>query len=222
MNQNNVRQISPEEIARAQGLTPEELQKTQVLNLKDIEETVRFEKMTSKKPAAIVAIIGITAILFGATFQISTSLQKSKEKKLEKRAVEKVAHKVEEKTLTCVKTTLNNQDGTDTVYTYSFDFEDNKLVGYNKTFNIIETAGKTEGANTIANYKKEYSQTSNLPKGYDLSIKEEQKGITIITNVDFKLLDLTKLPQDKKVEYQKNTEYDVIKKEMLEKGYTVE
>ena len=55
MNQNNqnVRQITPEEIAQAEGLpkpmTPEELQKTQILNLNELENTIRFEKITSKK-----------------------------------------------------------------------------------------------------------------------------------------------------------------------------
>ena len=48
---NNVRQITPEEIAQAEGLpmpmTQEELQKTQILNLNELEKTIRFEKITS-------------------------------------------------------------------------------------------------------------------------------------------------------------------------------
>ena len=81
MNQNNyqgIRQVTPEEIAQAQGipLTHEELQKTQVLNLKEFSETVRFEKLTSKKPAIILAVIGALLITFGTTFQIAESLSK--------------------------------------------------------------------------------------------------------------------------------------------------
>ena len=37
-----------------QELTKEELQKTQILNLKELEETIVFEKKTSKKPAIFV------------------------------------------------------------------------------------------------------------------------------------------------------------------------
>ena len=43
-------------------VTPEELQKTLVLNLADFEETARIEKMTSKKPALIVALLGVFSI----------------------------------------------------------------------------------------------------------------------------------------------------------------
>ena len=43
-------------------MTQEELQKTQVLNLKDVEEAARFERITSKKPAIIVATIGLVTV----------------------------------------------------------------------------------------------------------------------------------------------------------------
>ena len=89
MNQNDMRNqpraVSPEEIERVNKLSPEELQKTQVLNLKDVEEAVRIEKRTSKKPAIILGIVGITLLLFGSGFQIATAL---KEKKQEESVVE--------------------------------------------------------------------------------------------------------------------------------------
>ena len=62
MNDNNlqgIRQVTPEEIAKVEGipLTSEELQKTQVLNLQEVEEVARMEKLASKKPAIIVSYI---------------------------------------------------------------------------------------------------------------------------------------------------------------------
>ena len=62
MNNNNVRQISEEEIK--QTLTKEELQQTQVLNLDELEKTIRIEKKTSKKPAILIATIGGIVFLF--------------------------------------------------------------------------------------------------------------------------------------------------------------
>ena len=69
MNQNmQVRQISQEEVDIARGvkqqMTPEELQRTQVLNFQDVEDLANFEKRTSKKPAIIIAILGIISITF--------------------------------------------------------------------------------------------------------------------------------------------------------------
>ena len=61
MNNNNVRQISDEEIK--QELTKEQLQQTQVLNFQEVQKAIRFEKITSKKPAILVAVLGIISII---------------------------------------------------------------------------------------------------------------------------------------------------------------
>ena len=55
----------------------EELQRTQVLNLKDVEETVKYEKSISKKPAMIIAIIGAIFLTLGSTLQIAKTMKKS-------------------------------------------------------------------------------------------------------------------------------------------------
>ena len=56
MHNNNGQQY---DYSKVHQITPEELQKTLVLNLKDFEETARIEKITSKKPALTVALIGV-------------------------------------------------------------------------------------------------------------------------------------------------------------------
>ena len=72
-NQQNTQQRNKVQ-QRSQQMTQEELQKTQVLNLKDVEEAARFERITSKKPAIIVAAIGVLSIMFGATFGVVQTL----------------------------------------------------------------------------------------------------------------------------------------------------
>ena len=83
MNQNNMnnqpRMVTPEEIERVNHITTEELQKTQVINLKDLEEVARIEKRTSKKPAILLAILGLTFLLLGSGVQIAFSLRDKKE-----------------------------------------------------------------------------------------------------------------------------------------------
>lgn len=227
MNQgnNNVRQVTAEEIALAQGLTQEELQKTQVLNLKDVEEVARIEKISSKKPSIIVAVIGILLLLVGTGVQIVSSM-KPEEKKVEKRNT--TPPQVERETLNCVKTTLNNPDGTDTVYTITYSFENKKLVGYTKSYNVIPTVGNNQGPTTIEEYKKNYPTSSDVLEGYQTILSSNNNGVTITTIVDFKKLDLTKVKDNDKaraytkVEYSKNTDYQTVQKDMLDKGFTVE
>ncbi len=92
------RQISPEEVLQVQNpkqyqqqqqqqqqMTQQELQRTQVLNIDELEKTVRFEKISSKKPAIIVAAIGILFLTFGTTFQVASNLKGSS--KVEKRDI---------------------------------------------------------------------------------------------------------------------------------------
>ena len=41
----------------------EELTRTQVLNLQELEHAAKYEKKTSKKPAAVLAILGVFLFL---------------------------------------------------------------------------------------------------------------------------------------------------------------
>lgn len=227
MNQenNNVRQITPEEIAQAQGLTPEELQQTQVLNLNDLQKTIRFEKISSKKPALIVAAIGLVLLVFGTAYQLTGAM---KAETPEKRIVEKKEVVKDTKVLNSVKTTLNNPDGTDTVYTITYKFEEDQLIEVNKSYNVIPTPGNSGGINTIESLKNTYKESKTLPEGYSITLTENGDGITIETSIDYKKLDLTKVNTDESkvvytaIDYQKNADYEKIRKDMLDQGFTVE
>ena len=71
-----------------QELTKEELQKTQILNLKELEETIVFEKKTSKKPAIFVAILGILSIIAGTSVMTVQHLN-AKKAQLQKNEIQK-------------------------------------------------------------------------------------------------------------------------------------
>ena len=223
MNNNEVRQISDEEIR--QELTKEQLQQTQVLNFQEVQKTIHFEKVTSKKPAILIAVIGLISILFGGSLQIATSLN-TKPQNVQKREVKQT---VETKKLNCIKTTLDNPDGTNTIYNINYKFENDKLVEETKLYNISATAGKEEGKKSIEKYIKEYEELLNETVGYTIDISSTSNTtIAVKVIIDYKKLNLTKLntiQQTKeftKVEYNKNTSYKDIRSEALEKGFTVE
>jgi hypothetical protein len=225
MNNNGVRQVSDEEIR--QTLTKEELQQTQVLNFQEVQKTIRFEKITSKRPAILIAVIGIISLVLGGSLQIATSLN-SKPENIQKRDIKKDI-KVEVKNLNGIKTTLNKEDYTDTVYNVTYKFENEKLVGFTKEYNVSAVTGKNEGKKSIEKYIEEYKKLNNNTEGYTIDISStENTTITVKVVVDYKKLDLTKLneiqstEQFTKVDYNKNTSYSEIRSKLLDEGYTVE
>ena len=227
MNQNDLnnkpRMISPEEIQRVNNISQEELQQTQVINLKDVEEAVRIEKRTSKKPAIILGIVGIAFLLFGSIVQVSTSL---KEKKAEEKVIE---HRREEKTvkktyLSCNQTKLNT-NGIDFVYSFSYSFEDSKLVKETKILTAVPTPGNNKGVEDITKSKESLKKYINRSQGYNLALTETEKGYTLTTEIDYKEFDATKINVLQKenmatsVDYAANTLEETIKEDMLEKKF---
>jgi hypothetical protein len=238
MNQNNIhriRQVTPEEVAQVQRvpLTQEELQKTHVLNLQEVQEAVRFEKMTSKKPAIFVAVIGFLLITFGTTFQVSQTLSanRAKQNKVEQRSIEKEEPIVEKeimKSLKCSLNSFNNADGTDTAFTVLYNFTNNKLVGFTKTFHIAVTPGSTVGTTTVQAYLKNYQAFLNQLEGYQISVNPVDNGLVTTVIVDYNLLDLTTVPEiqqthfSTKIDYAIDTPYETIEQDMKNNNYTCE
>lgn len=222
MNNDNVRQISDEEVKKA--LTREELQQTQVLNYKEVQKAIRFEKITSKKPAMLIAILGVISLLFGGSLQVATILQPKPQ--IQKRDVKQ---NIEVKNLLCAKTTLNNPDNTNTVYNVTYKFENDKLVGITKEYNVSAVTGKEEGKKSIEKYITEYKELLNNSEGYTISIDTtENTAISIKVVVNLKKFDLTKfneIQQTKtftKVDYNRNSTYEDIREDMIAAGFTVE
>ena len=232
-NNNQPRAISPEEVLQAQHpMTQQELQRTQVLNIDEVEKAVRYERISSKKPAIAVAVLGILLLAFGTTFQITDNLKANK--KVEKRDIaEEVTKKeivptIATSSLNCNQTLLNNQDGTDTIYTIKYDFEDNKLVGFTKSFTITPTVGNPLGATTVQNYTRDYQPFINPIEGYQISVVPNAGTLLVTVIVNFKKLDLTLLNPiqqthfSTKIDYPLDTTKEVIQTEMINNGFVCE
>ena len=231
MNQNMQNMQNNQNQIQKQQMTQEELQRTQVLNLQEVEKVAKFEKGTSKKPAIIFAFIGILSITFGTTFGITEMLSANKtlKGKSQKRQVEKTKTEGKDsKSLSCTKTTINNPDGTDTIYNIKFAFEEGKLTGYTKTFTISPTPGNPQGPTGVQNYVIGYQSFMNQAPGYTITVTPNGANLIAEVTVDYKVLDVTKISQEQqkhfttKLEYQLNTEKQTIYDEKVSQGFTCE
>lgn len=210
---------------QASQMTQEELQRTQVLNLKDVEEAVRIEKRTSKKPAIIVGMLGIISILFGSTFpMVQTLTTKPKDNTVR---IEKKRTINPESTLNCTLTKLSNADGTDTILNANYTFNYNKLIKAEKIFTINPTVGNPLGATTVQAYITGYKPfLVEQIAGYQMSSTPTENGLIVKSLVDLTVFNPTTLPTlhqgniATKVEYQVNTEKETIYKDLTSKGFT--
>lgn len=217
-----------------QNMSQEELLKTQVLNLNDLEKVASFEKKNSKKPALILAIIGIFSIMTGITYPyITTTLSGEKTVNNNSGTMtdnsenNNIASKIQEETLNCTYTQVGNQDGTDTAIAINFIFNEHKLQSYTKIINIIPTLGSTTGSVTIQNLLPAYQALELTPlTGYKITtVQTETGGMQSTINVDLSTLDKTTLTPAHignsfaNVEYELNTEKTAISATLTAAGY---
>lgn len=206
------------------NLSPEELQKTQVINLKDLEEIVRIEKKTSKKPAIIIGIIGLSLLFGGVGVQVSNTLKEKREAEqlVEQRRAEEI---VEKDYLSCEQTT-SPANSLDYNYSITYDFEDNKLVGSTKILSVTPTPNKPEGAAEVKKYKDTLQKLVSTKKEYEITINDIPNGFVITTNIDYENLDLTKIkPENTKdkavsIDYKKGDSKEKIMADMKAKKFT--
>lgn len=210
----------------------EELQRTQVLNLKDVEETVKYEKSISKKPAMIIAIIGAIFLTLGSTLQIAKTMKKSVEPKVEKREIskEKEIQTVAPVILECQNIQLNNPDGTNITFTIDYTFNNYKLTKFTKKYSIAAIEGNQVGLQTIQQYIVGYRDFMNPVNGYTISVtpNETQTILTALVSADLEKIDMTTFPEMQKnhistsIDYQKDTAFLTIQSDMSSKGFTCE
>ena len=202
-------------------LSPEELQQTQVINLKDLEEVVRFEKRTSKKPAIILGIIGLALLIGGSSIQVATIL---KEKREEEKIIEQRRNQTVEKDyLSCEQ--IKSANDLDYKYSFTYDFENSKLVKATKILSIAPTPDKPNGAAEVTKYKDEIRKVMKTTDGYESSLTDTDNGFVLTTNVDYSELDLEEVKEQSKniavsVDYKKNTLKSVIVTDMKNKNFT--
>ncbi len=220
------------EYQKVHQVTPEELQKTLVLNLADFEETARREKMTSKKPALIVALIGVFSIALGFSFPLVETLT-AKDKPADSITENREEYeKEDEEILLNQETVICNfdkmiADGTHVTIVAKTTFRDGGIVAFTRTTTINPIPGNGFGPSSIAAINTSLQPTAVQIGGYSVNIKPTvEGGITIVTDTDYSKIDLTMFPQKNQtfyqtsVDYASNTPKEQVLPDMVTKGYT--
>ncbi|MBQ3307141.1 MAG: hypothetical protein IJG68_02990 [Bacilli bacterium] len=220
----------------SQFMTPEELQKTQVLNLDDVKATARIEKISSKKPAALLASFGVLLLVVGFFFPTIQSLAAKHEREVNEPEYREevddeedvVATPVKE-TLNCTLSKLNNANGTDELLSVTYNFEDNEIKTYSKEYTLRQSEGVTETPTELASYLEalEPFLAKQVP-GYVMTLQQIANGSITKTTVNYSELDYNSIPAENQsnyrfdVPFQSNTTSSDVRSGLVSQGYTCE
>jgi len=239
MNQNR---ISPEQVAQTtqtpqQRMTMEQLQKTQVLNLEDFKETTRIEKLSSQRPAKIVAMLGVMLIAMGILFPSFQSLTErgkttnptQTEFREQSKTVEKKQEKII-KDLSCRYEQLNLANGSDEIINAYYTFNDNKLTNSTKEFIIRKSAQSTEAEPAILKAYLDALQPflAVQTTGYSIGVENIENGSITKSVVDYASLTYESIPamiQENprfSVPFKADTSYEDVKAGMEAQNYICE
>lgn len=190
-----------------QQLSEEELQRTQVLNFDDFKETARIEKIGNKKPAIIIAIIGIVSILLGTNYNGIKSLVSKKNEEPKQNVQTRKQEKKEEKVkINCTKSN-DNSDGTTEKIVVNFELNGDSINTYEKTYTLTIIPGSINGATSLQKFKDSLTQYIIQKDGYDLSSKDIENGIEVTTKVDYDKININDIPQQTQDNYRFNVTY---------------
>ena len=209
-----------------QQMTEEELQRTQVLNFDDFKQAARYEKISSKKPAVVVALIGILAILVGAGYPVVQS-QLSKKVDNDKDVIQaRKKDKVIKSELTCTSTTPAGTNGLDKTLTIKYEFNNEKLTGFTKTLDLKVTPGSAIGPKTLQDFIIAFEPYLIKKSGYEVSVQKLDNEVITTTEVDYDTIDINGIPDVNQsnsnfnVQYVVNTSKESIKQDMEKQEYT--
>lgn len=220
--------------SKVHQVTPEELQKTLVLNLADFEETARIEKMTSKKPALVVALLGVFSIALGFSFplvQSFTARDKTEETIVENREEyesEEEPILSNEDIVTC---TFDKKldDGSHVVSIADITFRNGVIVAFTRATTVNPIPGNGFGPSTVKLYNTMVQPLLVDMEGYKVTIQPTQESGTLITTtVDYDKLDFTMFPQKNQthfttsVDYASSTPKEQVLPDMETRGYICE
>ena len=210
-----------------QQMTEEELQRTQVLNIDDFKQTARYEKISSKKPAAFIAILGVIAILIGGSYPVIQS-QMSKQKEDNTKSTIQTRKKEDtiKSELTCTLVSPNEANGLDKTMTIKYTFNNEKLIAFTKTLDLKVTTGSAIGPNSLQGYLTALDPYLIKKNGYEVTVKKLDNEVITTTEVDYNKLDVNSIPEANQsnsnysVQYVVNTSKEAIKQDMEKQKYT--
>ena len=182
---------------KQQKISTEELAKTQVLNLDDVQKLAKYEKLISKKPALIVALIGAFSIIVGVSAQTVVSLSKANEPAPMPRVTNKVSTEKKEtvENVICSQTTVNEGAEINIKTTYDVEYRDNKMIKYTKTTDVTPTNATSVNALTsVQNGQVAFKAMESFSTtGYKLVVSSKESGYEVLVTIDPNTLDATKL-----------------------------
>lgn len=185
-------------MTKEEKLAKEELTKTQVLNLNELERIANYEKKTSKKPALVLAALGIMCITIGASYSgvlsILDSANNPPKNSVEHKEVDD-GSKQSIATMSCKYTAFGGEDGTDTTVDMTLIFNNGKLSNYTKVMNLVPTSGKeAETKAFVTQLLSDYQlfETLTIP-GYKISSNAKGNGFETVVSLELDELDLEQL-----------------------------
>ena len=189
-------------------ISQEELAKTQVLNLEDVHKIANYEKKTSKKPAILMAAVGLFSISMGLVYpsviDLGTSLVEANRISSDNSSSsDTIILEDIERVTTCKYYSEKNADGTTGTCVYDLYFDENKqLQKYRMTFDIEPLSGNVNGLLVVQNLYNSYKAIDNLPlNGYIMNTTYTEKGMRSVADVNLKVLDLNQLTPQHKSNY---------------------
>lgn len=146
----------------------EELTRTQCLNLQELEKAANYEKKTSKKPAFVLAFIGIMSISLGLSYPSVTNMLHSRGVEnvpsVSKQRQESVPESTNVNTLSCSMSSVNPTDATLVTTTYTFQFLDTgTLKYYEKVMDIKASTPVTQTPVSIVTLDTSLSNLMQTP-----------------------------------------------------------
>lgn len=190
-----------------QQMSEEELQRTQVLNFETFKKIAHFEKVNSKKPAAILALLGLLLIVIGGSYPIVQSqMEKRKGSNNTNIQARKETPEVNTTKLGCTKSNVNS-DGTNEVIKVNYTFKDNKLSSLTKEYTLTIVEGNQNAQAAIQSFKTALVPYLRKQNGYSLSVKDIENGVVTTTEVDYSNLDVSTIPTINQENYRFNVIY---------------
>ena len=208
-----------------QQMSEEELQRTQVLNFDTFKQVARYEKVSSKKPAIVVALIGILAIIIGGSYPIVQSqMEKNNESKSTMQARKK-DNKLIASELTCTQEIPAGVNGLDQVMKINYNFIDNKLTSFTKELTLTISPASTTGTTSLQSFITALQPYLVQKDGYSVVVRQIENGVVTTTSVDYRSVDINTLPEINQknnyfsVVYLADTNMESIKQDMTTQNY---